>query len=163
MKDKIITSTLLIIMCLNMVDVVSDLRLQVPLWHIIEESTIVFISGLMAAYLIMEMRRRTRALSKLGQALTLSEQKFAQLNQEMQIARHQYSEVIRKQLHDWKLSDSEKEVSMLMLKGLNFQEIASLRNTKEKTVRQQASSIYAKSGLEGRHEFAAWFLEDFLS
>jgi len=29
--------------------------------------------------------------------------------------------------------------------------------------RQQASTIYGKSGLEGRHAFSAWFLEDFLA
>ena len=51
---------------------------------------------------------------------------------------------------------------MLLLKGLSFREIAAVRQTREKTVRQQASAIYGKSGLEGRHEFAAWFLEDFL-
>ncbi len=32
------------------------------------------------------------------------------------------------------------------------------RNTVEKTVRQQASSIYQKAGVSGRHAFAAWFL-----
>jgi len=53
-------------------------------------------------------------------------------------------------------------VALLLLKGLSFEEIASVRDTKEKTVRQQASSIYRKSGLNGRHEFAAWFFEDFL-
>ena len=30
-------------------------------------------------------------------------------------------------------------------------------------IRQQASTIYAKSGMDGRHAFAAWFLEDFLA
>ena len=29
--------------------------------------------------------------------------------------------------------------------------------------RQQASTTYGKSGLEGRHAFSAWFLEDFLA
>ncbi|MFK3865693.1 helix-turn-helix transcriptional regulator [Pseudoalteromonas rhizosphaerae] len=51
---------------------------------------------------------------------------------------------------------------MLLLKGLSFKEISALRSTKEKTVRQQASDIYSKADLEGRHEFAAWFLEDFM-
>ena len=46
--------------------------------------------------------------------------------------------------------------------GLSFDEIANVRNTKEKTVRQQATAIYRKSGLGSRHEFAAWFFEDFL-
>ena len=49
-----------------------------------------------------------------------------------------------------------------LLKGLSFDEIATVRDTKEKTVRQQATAIYRKSGLNGRHEFAAWFFEDFL-
>ncbi|MGB0849457.1 MAG: helix-turn-helix transcriptional regulator, partial [Thiolinea sp.] len=63
---------------------------------------------------------------------------------------------------DWVLTPSETEVAMLLLKGLSFEEIAGVRDTKEKTVRQQATAIYRKSGLNGRHEFAAWFFEDFL-
>jgi len=51
---------------------------------------------------------------------------------------------------------------MLLLKGLSFKEIAALRITLEKTVRQQASSIYRKSGISGRHELAAWCIEDYL-
>jgi DNA-binding NarL/FixJ family response regulator len=51
---------------------------------------------------------------------------------------------------------------MLLLKGLSFKEISAVRNTKEKTVRQQASTIYSKSGVDGRHTFSAWFLEDFI-
>lgn len=61
------------------------------------------------------------------------------------------------------LTLSEQEVAMLLLKGLSFKEISAVRNTKEKTIRQQASSIYSKSNVEGRHEFAAWFLEDFMT
>ena len=49
-----------------------------------------------------------------------------------------------------------------MLKGLSFKEIAALRQTREKTVRAQASAIYRKAGVNGRHAFAAWFIEDFL-
>jgi DNA-binding NarL/FixJ family response regulator len=52
---------------------------------------------------------------------------------------------------------------MLLLKGLRFKEISSVRNTKDKTVRQQASVIYSKANVERRHEFAAWFLEDFMA
>ncbi|HJS34466.1 MAG TPA: hypothetical protein VJ766_03150, partial [Pseudoxanthomonas sp.] len=41
-------------------------------------------------------------------------------------------------------------------------EIADLRGTHEKTVRAQSASIYAKAGLAGRSELAAFFLEDLL-
>ena len=41
--------------------------------------------------------------------------------------------------------------------------IAALREVKEKTVRQQATSIYAKAGYAGRHELVAHFIEDLMS
>lgn len=37
-----------------------------------------------------------------------------------------------------------------------------LRGTAEKTIRHQASSVYKKAGVSGRHAFSAWFIEDFL-
>lgn len=162
-KDHVITMVLLAIMLLNAFDVVTDIHLGVPLWHILEEAMIVVFSGLTALYLIYDIRLRTKQMGQLGHALRSSEKKLVQLSEEMRQARHQYSVSISQQLQLWGLTSSEKEVALLMLKGLNFQEVAAVRNTKEKTVRQQASAIYAKSGLDGRHEFAAWFLEDFLS
>jgi len=63
----------------------------------------------------------------------------------------------------WGLSIAEKEISLLMLKGLRLQEIADMRNTSERTVRQQAQSIYRKSGLEGRTELSAYFIEDLIN
>jgi DNA-binding NarL/FixJ family response regulator len=81
----------------------------------------------------------------------------------MRSARREYSEMIRRQFDAWNLTASEQQVALLLLKGLSFKEIAAVRDTREKTVRQQASTIYAKSGVDGRHAFAAWFLEDFLA
>lgn len=52
---------------------------------------------------------------------------------------------------------------MLLIKGLSMKEIASLRNVKEKTVRLQASTVYAKSGYAGRHELSAHFIENLMS
>lgn len=162
MKDKVVAIVLLTIMGLNAVDVFTDLQLNVPTWHVISEGIIVFISGVLGLYLIHDIRQSTRRLEKLSQELLLSNRKVGQLNDDMKKAREQYSESVKQQLEQWQLTNSEKEVAMLMLKGLNFQEISVVRNTKEKTVRQQASSVYSKSGLDGRHELSAWFLEDFI-
>lgn len=63
----------------------------------------------------------------------------------------------------WLLSPGEKDVALLLIKGLAMKEIAVIRNTQEKTVRQQATNIYKKSGLSGRQELSAFFLEDILS
>ncbi len=69
---------------------------------------------------------------------------------------------IERQLSTWKLTASEKEVAFLLLKGLSQKEIAEIRNTSEKTARAQSTAIYEKSGLSGRSELAAFFLEDLL-
>jgi DNA-binding CsgD family transcriptional regulator len=60
------------------------------------------------------------------------------------------------------LTEAEKEVGLLMLKGLSHKEIANIRNSSEKTVRQQAGAVYAKSGLEGKGQLSAFFLEDLM-
>ena len=70
--------------------------------------------------------------------------------------------VLKAQFEDWSLTQTEREVAMLLLKGLSFKEIAAVRDTMEKTVRQQASAIYKKANVSGRHAFSAWFIEDLL-
>lgn len=73
------------------------------------------------------------------------------------------SQTIDDQLSAWSLSKSEKEIALLLLKGLSTKEISEIRGTSEKTIRGQAVSIYAKAGLTGRSELAAFFLEDLLT
>jgi DNA-binding NarL/FixJ family response regulator len=163
MKDLLITAALAIIMLVNAVDVVTDIGLGVPLWHIIEEGVIVLISAVAVAYLLLEMRRRTQKLNHLVDTLSVADQQLQNITSEMKNARKMYSETIHHQFDEWRLTQSEQQVALLLLKGLSFKEIAAVRTTREKTVRQQASTLYGKSGLEGRHEFSAWFLEDFLA
>jgi putative tricarboxylic transport membrane protein len=71
-------------------------------------------------------------------------------------------EEIDKQFEKWGLTAAEREVALLMLKGLRHKEIAVARNTTERTVRQQALAVYKKAGLDGRTDLAAFFLEDLL-
>jgi len=44
-----------------------------------------------------------------------------------------------------------------------MREISVVRQVKEKTIRQQTGGIYAKSGYAGRHELAAYFIEDLMN
>ncbi len=69
---------------------------------------------------------------------------------------------IQKQFDTWELTRAEAEVGLLMMKGLSFTEIAGLRGTSERTIRDQARAIYRKSGVAGRTELSAFFLEDLL-
>lgn len=66
------------------------------------------------------------------------------------------------QFAQWNLSEAEQDIGFLLLKGLSHKEIANIRNSSEKTVRQQSASLYRKANLEGRAELSAFFLEDLL-
>ena len=69
---------------------------------------------------------------------------------------------IDQQFENWKLTKSEKEVAILLIKGLSTRKISSIRGTADKTVRAQTSSIYKKSQVANRNELTAFFLEDLL-
>lgn len=69
---------------------------------------------------------------------------------------------IQKQFLRWGLTQAESEVGLLLLKGFSHQEIADIRASSERTVREQARSLYRKAGLAGRSSLAAFFLEDLL-
>ncbi|HEY0646635.1 tripartite tricarboxylate transporter substrate-binding protein [Phenylobacterium sp.] len=67
---------------------------------------------------------------------------------------------INREFDSWKLSAAERDVAWFMLKGLPMKEIARLRGTSERTVRQQAQAIYGKAGLEGRSDLAGHVLHE---
>lgn len=131
-------------------DIIADLAADNKvLLHIFIES-IVFLA--LTAILIREFRR----LGQLKTALSEERVKTARLSGELLM-------IMRNQFRQWGLSPSESDVALLLIKGLSMREIAQARQVKEKTVRQQATNIYAKSGYAGRHELVAHFIEDLMS
>jgi DNA-binding CsgD family transcriptional regulator len=69
---------------------------------------------------------------------------------------------IQKQFKRWGLTNAEAEVGLLLLKGFSHQEIANIRMSSERTVREQARALYRKANISGRSALAAFFLEDLL-
>ena len=67
---------------------------------------------------------------------------------------------VAEQFDAWQLTPSEREVALLLLKGQGHKQIAAATGRSERTVRQHAVVVYQKSGLQGRAELAAFFLED---
>lgn len=70
---------------------------------------------------------------------------------------------IAAQFTRWALTEAERKVALLLLKGLSAKEIAAVRAASERTVREQSRAIYVKAGLTGRAALSAYFLEDLLS
>lgn len=130
-------------------DIIADLiGGDEALLHIIIES-VVFLA------ISMVLFRELHRLSFLKAELSEERVRTARLSGELLA-------VMRNQFVKWGLSPSESEIALLLIKGLSMKEIAEARQVKEKTIRQQATSIYSKSGYTGRHELAAHFIEDLM-
>jgi len=72
-------------------------------------------------------------------------------------------DAIEAQFNRWNLTEAEREVALLLLKGLSLKEVAAIRATTERTIRAQAQALYAKAGVTGRAALSAFFLEDLLA
>jgi len=161
-KETILIAVLFLVGITSGLDLLWDLSHGAPLSHVLKEALVVVLAFMLLIWILYEQRQQVRQIKNLKRELAESEQQQGKANSYILSARKQLSEVISKQFDEWKLTQSEKEVGWLLLKGFSLKEIAAIRDTLEKTVRQQASAIYKKSRLSGRHAFSAWFIEDLL-
>jgi len=161
-REFVLVAILLLVVAASAVDIYSDLRQGAATAHIAKEVIVVVIAAVGAIWLLVGLRQQRMRIATLRTELQEAQRPAKPPAEYILNARRQLREVIAQQFDEWGLSASEKEVGMLLLKGLSLKEIAGLRATLEKTVRQQASSIYKRAGVSGRHAFAAWFIEDFL-
>ena len=161
-RDGVLGLFLVVVILASGGDLLADLNQGVDTSHILQEAIVLTVAIATLGWLLLGIRRQRLEIANLREALASAREQLPTATPEVMAARKQLSEVIASQFGQWQLTASEKEVGLLLLKGLSLKEIAGLRGTTEKTVRQQASNIYQKAALPGRHAFAAWFIEDFL-
>lgn len=161
-ESGFIAAILSVIIVMVAVDLTTDFREGVRLWHLFVEGTIA-LAAFVGIFLLM------RGSFVLKRSLVQERMTSSQFQAEAEKWRSQskkclegLSQAIDEQLTSWNLTGSEKEVAFLLLKGLSLKEIAQIRKTTEKTARVQSISIYSKAGLAGRSELSAFFLEDLL-
>ncbi|MDX2458245.1 MAG: helix-turn-helix transcriptional regulator [Gammaproteobacteria bacterium] len=143
-------------------DLVADLSHGADTEHIVKEAIIVSISMIAITWLMWGLHQQQLEIRSLQQELETAINPKIPPKKYVLEARKKLGNVITQQFSEWMLTGSEIDVGWLLLKGLSLKEIAIVRSTQEKTVRQQASSIYKKAGVSGRHVFSAWFIEDIL-
>jgi len=143
-------------------DLLADLTQGATRRHLLQETGMLTLALATLVWLAWDHHRQAKQLRALNRALDEIRAMPAPPAPGVSDARHQLGKAILDQFNLWQLTKSEKEVGLLLLKGYSLKEIALLRGTAEKTIRQQASSIYQKSGVSGRHAFSAWFIEDLL-
>ena len=143
-------------------DLIIDLSHGASINHLLQETIILLFAIAILTWLFLDRQTKKQEIESLREELSESHQQSSSDSLEIAHSKRQLAEFIRDQFTEWKLTESEREIGQLLLKGCSLKEIAALRGTAEKTIRQQASSIYQKSGVSGRHAFSAWFIEDIL-
>lgn len=116
---------------------------------------------LLAAILFQRYYARRRELG-LQQAYEQATGKVISHTEELERALTRIQNHIELEFDTWNLTSAEREIALLLLKGLRLKDIANARGTSERTVRQQAQAVYKKARLEGRFELAAYFIEDII-
>lgn len=157
-----IAAILFIIAVLASVDIYNDYFEGVATWHISIEAIVGLVALAGVFYLIRGRFRLQRTLAReqqFSKDLQVEAQKWRRVSKKYMEG---LSVEIDNQLDRWGLTKAEKDVTFLLLKGLSNKEIAEVRDTSVQTVRTQTNAIYTKSGLSGRSELSAFFLEDLL-
>lgn len=158
----VIAAILLLIAVLASVDIYKDYFEGVSAWHISIELAVGLIALAAVFYLIRGRFKLQRTLileKRYSDDLKVEANKWKQISKKYMEG---LSVEIDNQLDRWKLTEAEKEVAFLLVKGLSNKEIAAVRGTSVPTIRTQTNSIYLKSRLSGRSELSAFFLEELL-
>jgi DNA-binding NarL/FixJ family response regulator len=144
------------------VDITADYRSGTEATHLLTEAAVMLAAFAGAAILWRQLRSARQEAKRLSVDLVAARQEAERFRNEARDALRGLGEAIDRQFIRWQLSPAEREVGMLLLKGLSHKEVAAARSTGETTIRQQALAIYRKSGLRNRSELSAFFLEDLL-
>ncbi len=143
-------------------DLISDRGEGVATAHVVIEAGAAALALLGGSWLAVWVRRLSVERDAARSDAARQRAEAARWRGEAEQALRGLGEAIDVQLARWALTDAEREVALLLLKGLSTKEIAAVRGVSDRTIRQQAATVYQKAGLQGRADLSAFFLEDLL-
>lgn len=126
------------------------------------EISLIVAASLATLMLFSRVEDQELAQQQLARELALARREGEEWRSRVQDLMRGLGSAIDQQFERWDLSPAEKDVALLLLKGFSHKEVAQLRGRSERTIRQQALSMYRKANLSGRASLAAYFLEDLL-
>jgi DNA-binding CsgD family transcriptional regulator len=158
-------AVLVAIAALLLVDLIAD-SAETSGWHLGIEIAATGSAGAAAARLVARWVATRRALERRVDELAGRLHEVSVEAERWRAEAHDalagLGAAIERQCDRWALTEAERSVAILLLKGLSMKEVADARGTSERTARQQALAVYRKAGLAGRAELSAFFLEDLL-
>lgn len=146
----------------SLMDVYHDSQDALSNEHIIIEIVTFLFSLLAAIFFVFSAKKITNENKVLTKAVISESAQKEKYKEKVLKYSNGLSLAIDQEFSNWGLTKTEKEIGLFILKGLSTKEIAQLQGAQDKTIRQHCSAIYKKSGISGRSELSAYFLEDLL-
>jgi DNA-binding CsgD family transcriptional regulator len=156
----ILTVALLSIIVGGTIDLVMDQPERWLSFHVLFETLMIAGALVMATTLWLGWRRSAHSAAALREALERQREERDAWKASAQAALEGLGRALDAQFRNWRLTPTEREVALMLLKGYEHKVIAALTGRSERTVRQHAGAVYEKAGLAGRAELAAYFLND---
>jgi DNA-binding NarL/FixJ family response regulator len=163
-KSNLTTALVLFLSCVAFLifDITDDWKHGLGWVHILTESSITILAAIGIYALIFRYKKlKTNYVATVNDNVNLKND-----NLSLKVANENLVRDIQYRMDQtmtrWQLTEAEKLVAILVIKGLSNKEIASVRQTSENTIRQQTTSIYKKANLHTRSELSAYFLENLL-
>lgn len=97
-----------------------------------------------------------------GLEIRKTQQRQRRMEAQIRAASGAFFQVLEDHFELWALTESERDVALLAIKGLSIAEIARIRQTKEGTIKAQCNAIYRKAGVSGRPQLLSHFIEELL-
>lgn len=144
------------------VDLVLDAPATWASTHAVYELSMIVIASATAFLLWLGWWRSRRSLQQTRHVLTERAAERDAWRASAESALAGLGRAIDERFTVWGLTPAERAVAVLLLKGHSHKQIAYATGRSERTVRQHAVAVYQKSGLNGRAELAAFFLEDLI-
>ena len=104
----------------------------------------------------------------LGLAFTGSEllrllRRQTRMADQLKVASGAFADLLDTRFSEWGLTDAERDIAILAIKGYAIADMAELRATKLGTVKAQCAALYRKAGVSGRLELLSLFLDDLIA
>jgi DNA-binding CsgD family transcriptional regulator len=129
----------------------ADVLMEIPQlwlnpWHQIPEAgavALLWAGTLLCVRKILELLRRSDAMEA-----------------RLSAASQAFQDLVEEALDSWGVTEAERDVAILSLKGLSISEIAKARGTRPGTVRAQSAALYRKAGVSNRLQLLSLFMDE---
>lgn len=102
------------------------------------------------------------AAATLRQYLRLLQAQAASSRETIHMLRGNFDVVLRHKFEEWGLTTAERDVTLLIIRGLSVAEISAARDTAQGTIKAQSTSIFRKIGVGSKTELMSLIIDEFL-